>query len=72
MSLKKAKNFEWADKSTNAFVKLKHFISTAPILKPFSLSKRSTLTVDASGSSLGAVLEQNYHPVIYICTSHAP
>ena len=33
--LKKAKNFEWADKSTNAFMELKHLISTSPILKPF-------------------------------------
>ena len=47
-------------------MKLKHFISTALILKTLFLSERSILTVEAFRSTFKALLEQNKDPVLYI------
>ena len=36
------------------------------MLKPFSLHDATTLTVDASGKAIGAVLSQNEHPCLFV------
>lgn len=62
----KDKPFNWTSECQKYFELLKQKLTTAPVVQPFSLQKHSVLTVDASQSSIGAVLSQDSHPVIYV------
>jgi hypothetical protein len=64
--LQNSGDFIWQEKHEAAFRKLKFSISSEPVLKPFCVGKKCKLTVDASEVGLGACLEQNEHPVLYI------
>lgn len=61
--------FHWGGDQQKAFVSLKERVSTAPVLRPFDPSLPIYLSADASGQSIGAVLEQEKHgtrrPVAY-------
>ena len=63
---KAAIEFHWNQKCDESFNRLKHILTTKPVLKPFSLQHDSVLTTDASGQSIGAVLSQNGHPILYV------
>ena len=63
---KKNNSFVWNDECSKSFYLLKQKITSSPVLQPFSLSKTSVLTTDASNSSIGAVLSQDGHPVFFI------
>ena len=70
--LKANENFCWTEECTKSFATLKHCLVNAPVLQPFSLYKESVLSIDASEVSLGAVLTQDDHPVIYISKTLSP
>ena len=48
-----------------SFSTLKRLATTAPVLAYFNPSQPVKLSVDASSKGLGAVLNQNDHPVAY-------
>ena len=54
------KEGDWGPEQQEAFVKLKHLLTTAPILVPPDFSKEFILEADASNRGLGAVLLQPY------------
>ena len=63
---KKSEKLVWNDQCEQAFNTLKEKITSSPVLQPFDIKKKSTLTVDASQQALGAVLQQNEHPVLFV------
>ena len=62
----KDKPFKWTDECQRAFQSLVDELTSEPLVQPYSLDKEVTLTTDASEKTIGAVLTQNDHPVIYI------
>jgi len=48
-----------------AFEKLKHLISSHPILRYPNFEKKFTLTTDASNYAIGSVLSQDGHPICF-------
>ena len=54
---RKGVTFEWCNKCEAAFVKLKSLLCSAPILSIFDRSRETRVCTDASGTSVGAVLE---------------
>ena len=54
---------EWASEHQTAFEALKKALQTAPQLHYPQLDKPFTLTTDASGTAIGAVLEQDDKPI---------
>ena len=58
--------FYWGKEQQQAFEKLKEILATDPVVKPFSLSKELTITCDASEKSIGAIISQEGHPIMYI------
>ena len=62
--------FVWTTQCQQAFVKLKEFLSSPPVLAYPCFSKPFMLHTNASGQGLGAVLEQEQvdgrlHPIAY-------
>ena len=61
--------FEWTAKCQQAFEKLKDLLTSTPVLAYLNFAAKFVLHTDASGESLGAVLEQEedgkLHPVAY-------
>ena len=63
--LDKDAEFNWTSQYDKAFRQLKEFLTNAPVLICPSFDKEFQLTTDASGYGLGAVLEQEGHPVAF-------
>ena len=61
----KDKSFKWTDECQRAFQSLVDELTSEPLVQSYSLDKEVTLTRDASEKTIGAVLTQNDHPVIY-------
>lgn len=57
--------FHFDEPHKEAFRELKKLMSTAPVLKYYSLTEPVTISCDASQSGLGAVLMHNSSPVAY-------
>ncbi len=57
--------FIWQEVHENSFNKLKTLVTTAPVLKYYDVTKPVTICVDASSTGVGAVIEQDHHPVAY-------
>lgn len=61
--------FDWNADCAKAFSTLKTAFTTAPVLRIFCPGLPLRVTTDASGSALGAVLEQNFdgkwHPIAF-------
>lgn len=56
--LKKDAEFRWTDQEQEAFQILKEKLTSAPLLQYPDFSKPFTLTTDASGKAIGAILSQ--------------
>ena len=68
--LKEKTKFHWGEEQQRSFLKLKHAITSAPILAHFSISAPTRVVVDASPWTLGAVLLQQqsdstYRPIAF-------
>ena len=48
-----------------AFERLKHAVTTTPVLRYYNLDDEVTVQCDASQSGLGAALLQNGQPIAY-------
>jgi len=64
--------FTWSAKCQCAFDLLKEEISMSPVLKPFSLTMETTLTVDASEHAAAGILSQGGHPIAFVSHSFTP
>ncbi|PAA69616.1 hypothetical protein BOX15_Mlig032248g1 [Macrostomum lignano] len=58
--------FEWNAVAEAAFSEVKRSLASNPCIKPFDVSAPVCLRVDASEKSLGAVLVQSGHPVMFM------
>jgi hypothetical protein len=56
---RKDKRWEWTEECREAFDKVKHALTNAPVLAPPELGKPFEMVSDAFGVGLGAVLLQN-------------
>ena len=56
----------WTAEADKAFVELKRVMTTAPVLALPNFSQEFIIETDASGNSIGAVLMQQCHPVVFI------
>lgn len=54
----KGRKFVWSKECEESFIKLKHYLTTSPILAYPTPNDRFILDTDASGFSIGAVLSQ--------------
>jgi hypothetical protein len=57
--------FIWTSECEEAFEKVKHALTNAPVLAPPELGKPFKVVLDASGVGLGAVLLQDGRPVAF-------
>jgi hypothetical protein len=70
--LKKHSVFVWTSVQESAFVALKQALTSAPILALPDFSRPFTIETDASGSGIGAVLQQNGHPLAFVSKALGP
>lgn len=70
--LKKDTLFIWTSVHDSTFRALKLALSTAPVLALPDFSLPFHVETDASGSGIGAVLQQNGHPLAFISKSLSP
>ena len=63
--LEKNVKWHWDSDQEHSFKALKQLAIKAPVLKYFDPHKPTKLSVDASSKGLGAVLQQDDHPVAY-------
>ena len=68
--LKDKTTFHWGEEQQSSFLKLKHAITSAPILTHYSITAPTRVVVDASPWAVGAVLLQQqsdstYRPVAF-------
>jgi hypothetical protein len=70
--LKKDAVFVWSPAHEDAFNTLKQALSSAPVLALPDFSLPFHIETDASGTGVGAVLQQNGHPLSYISKALAP
>ena len=57
--------WDWGDVQARAFERLKHAVTTTPVLRYYNLGDEVTVQCDASQSGLGAALLQNGQPIAY-------
>jgi hypothetical protein len=62
---KKSHVWAWTGKCQDAFEKLKHLLTEAPLLRTPDESKAYRVVTDASDIGLGGVLLQEGHPIAY-------
>ena len=70
--LKTDVHFQWNSQHDAALSKIKHVLSTVPVLSYFDPSKASTIQADASNHGLGACLLQQGKLVAYALRSLTP
>lgn len=63
--IKRDQKFEWDTGCMEAFIKLKEVLTTEPVLAYPDFSKEFSITCDASGQGVGAVLEQEGRVICY-------
>ena len=68
----KAVEFSWDENCQHAFQMLKVALTQAPVLSYPFFKKEFTLLTDASAVGIGAVLEQEGHPIAYASRSLTP
>jgi hypothetical protein len=62
---KKSHVWAWTGKCQDAFEKLKHLLTEAPLLRTPDESKTYRVVTDASDIGLGGILLQEGHPIAY-------
>ena len=72
--LRKNTQWEWTDECIEACEKLKHMLTSSPILAHYNAEAKTLVTCDASAVSIGAVLSQiqpdgSERPVAYLSRS---
>ena len=70
--LKKGTIFVWTSIHQTAFDQLKQALTTAPVLQLPDFSKVFIIETDASAKDIGAVLQQEGHPIAYISKALGP
>jgi hypothetical protein len=63
--LKKDAKFKWSLQCEEAFLTLKKFLSTAPVLAQLNIEKLLDVYCDASGTDIGGVLMQDGRAIAY-------
>lgn len=58
--------WHWGPKQEEAFCRLKEALAEDSLLTPFNPNETVVLTTDASPTGIGAVLEQNGRPVLFV------
>jgi len=64
--LKKGQLFVWTATTEQAFQTLKQALTTAPVLALPNFAKPFVLETDACDKGIGAVLQQDGHPIAYV------
>jgi hypothetical protein len=64
--------FLWSDDAQQAFDALKKAMTETPVLALPNFDEDFTMETDASGTSMGAVLCQNNHPICYYSRKFCP
>ena len=70
--------YEWSPDCEQAFIQLKHKLTTAPILRHYNPDLQTRVETDASNGVIGAVLSQYYeadgfwHPVAFFSKTMQP
>ena len=70
--LKKGVMFVWTTAQKTSFQALKTALTTAPVLALPDLQKLFVIETDASDKGVGAVLQQNGHPIAYVSKALGP
>ena len=65
-------DFLWGKMQQKAFEDIKIELCANPLVQPYSLQKEATVTTDASEKTIGGVLSQEGHPVIYVSRKLTP
>ncbi|KAK9913983.1 hypothetical protein M0R45_037782 [Rubus argutus] len=68
----KAHNFLWTPAADDAFIQLKHAVTSAPVLALPDFSQPFIVETDASGLGIGAVLSQQRHPIAFLSKTLSP
>ena len=71
-SLLKKDVFQWSDRASTAFDKLKVAITTTPVLALPYFNRPFIIMADASGDRMGDVLMQDGRPLTYISKTLSP
>ncbi|GJY83879.1 retrotransposon-related protein [Tanacetum coccineum] len=72
IALMKKNAFQWSPQAELAFQALKKAMTQAPVLQLPNFNVPFVVETDASGIGIGAVLQQNGHPVAYLSKTLAP
>ena len=70
--LLKKNAFQWCPQAQLAFEELKQAMIESPILALPNFNEEFIIETDASGFGIGAVLQQNGHPIAYLSKTLAP
>ena len=70
--LKKGQLFVWTATTEQAFQTLKQALTTAPVLTLPNFDKPFVLETDAYDKGIGAVLQQDGHPIAYVSRALGP
>ena len=64
--------FQWSDRASAAFDKLKTAMTTTPVLTLPDFNRLFIIEVDASGVEIGAILMQDGRPLAYTSKALSP
>ena len=64
-ALAKKQAFQWTETTSQAFVNLKQALTSPPVLALPNFTLPFVIKCDALASRIGAVLMQNYHPIVW-------
>lgn len=70
--LLKKDNFHWSVSADQAFAELKMALTSVPVLALPNYALPFVVKTDASGTGIGVVLMQSYHPITFISKGLAP